>query len=1200
MAIRRHSRPARRAGSSTGGGGSVSFPLTVTSVSPASGASTGQTPFAVFGTGFLPGDVVALTGIGTIPSSYVSATQINAQTPVHSGTTGALAVTVTHTAGGSGSLAAAFTFASPVVTSVFPSTGPLAGGTFVQVSGLNIGTLPTVTIGGASATSITRLSESVVQCKTPAGSSGAANVVIGNTDGQTSGTSGNGAFTFAANAAARTVDFTDTGTYTAGFLSAASFLSKSGLTFTRASGATDTVQTSASTIVIGSTNDSARIGNNGSAWGQGLVFEETRGNYATWSRALAAHYFTSGGGATKTGGVTGPDGTANASNGTTDALGSYSLWNQFTAFPVSQFAYSQWVHGAGAGTPVQWSVNNNAAGRVGFVGTVGTAWAKTQAIGNFTTAAMFLMAVEGRAESAGQTQRALNFDVDFPMLELGKFVTEAVVTTSGTTPVTRAAERVKDTTLANWLDTSVAAIEMDFVPKANLADNAGVVRFWTLDSTNYLEINPATGFVTLAINDAGGAATYTSAVAINWTLGDQVQIFASHGGNQILVALSLNGGASATLYQAAHTTSAISTSPAAIDFLSDGAGGKVLSAWSLRWIKFNKTNLPYWYSPPLPTSTTLDFTGQTAGRISVSAFSTAFPSVGFSRASAGTVQTSATTIDTTPATDEARIVDFGLGWKGLLIEETRTNILQRSEQMTNSASWTITGTTAGAQTGPDGAANASKCAVTSGNTGISQHLGTTPSAPWTDSFWAKTTASGGPVQYNANDGTTPTWLLSTGVGTAWSQYQISSTWTPGATVFFAPFAGAIILGGGANTALDYTCDFPQREAGLFATSAIITPSTAAVTRAADRLTAQQPASWVASARAAIEYNIAPLADIAKYGSSVVRLHTIDSQNYVEINCATQVLTVAVAGATAAFFAIGWSALDEFDLFVAAGGGALSTICQYRSKPRGGSQGATFVLPPLAALGTVPTPLGIDLLSNGTSNTFSAAVKKIHAITDGSFPSWCYPVPLLGTAQTRKLVTDGDSITFGAGLVAPYNNYTVSAADIIGSGYGTPSNVSHSGDTIQDRINAQSTAVFPLFDGTKAKNICSIFAGTNNIAQNQSAATAFAQLKTYCSNTKANNAAWIIPVWTMLPRNGLFTGGQTGAAFETARQAFNAAIRAEVSPPWDVIVDAGADPLMGAPGACNNAIYYQGDFVHPTKNGQARLAGFLSQALATIG
>src|SRR5216684_963955 len=83
---------------------------------------------------------------------------------------------------------------APTVTSVSPSSGAVAGGTAVTITGTNFVTGATVTFGGTGATNVVVVSATQITATTAAHAAGAVNVVVTNPDTQT-GTLTNG-FTY--------------------------------------------------------------------------------------------------------------------------------------------------------------------------------------------------------------------------------------------------------------------------------------------------------------------------------------------------------------------------------------------------------------------------------------------------------------------------------------------------------------------------------------------------------------------------------------------------------------------------------------------------------------------------------------------------------------------------------------------------------------------------------------------------------------------------------------------------------------------------------------------------------------------------------------------------------------------------------------------------------------------------------------------
>jgi len=80
--------------------------------------------------------------------------------------------------------AAPYTFAAPTITGISPSSGPLAGGTAVTITGTGFRAGATITVGGTTLTGITVVSSSSITGTTAIGSAGARDVVVTNSDGQ--------------------------------------------------------------------------------------------------------------------------------------------------------------------------------------------------------------------------------------------------------------------------------------------------------------------------------------------------------------------------------------------------------------------------------------------------------------------------------------------------------------------------------------------------------------------------------------------------------------------------------------------------------------------------------------------------------------------------------------------------------------------------------------------------------------------------------------------------------------------------------------------------------------------------------------------------------------------------------------------------------------------------------------------------------
>jgi hypothetical protein len=74
-------------------------------------------------------------------------------------------------------------FPAPTVTGVDPTSGPTTGGTALTITGTGFIAAATVTVGGAAATNVVVVDATTITTTTPAGSEGAADVVVSNPGG---------------------------------------------------------------------------------------------------------------------------------------------------------------------------------------------------------------------------------------------------------------------------------------------------------------------------------------------------------------------------------------------------------------------------------------------------------------------------------------------------------------------------------------------------------------------------------------------------------------------------------------------------------------------------------------------------------------------------------------------------------------------------------------------------------------------------------------------------------------------------------------------------------------------------------------------------------------------------------------------------------------------------------------------------------
>ena len=150
---------------------------TVTSVGPASGSHLGGTPITITGTGFVAPATVTLGGAAVTGVTVASPTSITATTAAH--LPGAVDAVFSSPGGLTGTLASAFTYLAPTVTSISPNGGSAAGGTVVTINGTGFSSPATVSLGGAPATAVSVTSPGSLTATTGPHASGIVNVSVG-------------------------------------------------------------------------------------------------------------------------------------------------------------------------------------------------------------------------------------------------------------------------------------------------------------------------------------------------------------------------------------------------------------------------------------------------------------------------------------------------------------------------------------------------------------------------------------------------------------------------------------------------------------------------------------------------------------------------------------------------------------------------------------------------------------------------------------------------------------------------------------------------------------------------------------------------------------------------------------------------------------------------------------------------------------
>jgi len=159
-------------------------PPTVTTVTPSSGPTQGGTTVTITGTNLSGTTTVSFGTVAAAAFIVNTNSQITAASPAGTGT---VDVTVTTGEGTSAinSPGDQFIFTSlppppsfPAITAVLPSSGPMAGGTSVTISGTNFTGTVAVRFGTALAPTFTVNSATSITATTPSGSPGTVDVIV--------------------------------------------------------------------------------------------------------------------------------------------------------------------------------------------------------------------------------------------------------------------------------------------------------------------------------------------------------------------------------------------------------------------------------------------------------------------------------------------------------------------------------------------------------------------------------------------------------------------------------------------------------------------------------------------------------------------------------------------------------------------------------------------------------------------------------------------------------------------------------------------------------------------------------------------------------------------------------------------------------------------------------------------------------------
>ena len=207
----------------------------------------------------------------------------------------------------------------------------------------------------------------------------------------------------------------------------------------------------------------------------------------------------------------------------------------------------------------------------------------------------------------------------------------------------------------------------------------------------------------------------------------------------------------------------------------------------------------------------------------------------------------------------------------------------------------------------------------------------------------------------------------------------------------------------------------------------------------------------------------------------------------------------------------------------------------------------------------------------------------------------------GPPVTGQVICHGDSLTAGYNatsglLTATGTTYPGVLARTLGPAWRV-ANIGTGGWPLGALIGEAPQKVDPLFDPSLQKNVLIVFGGTNDLGGgHRTAKAAYADLVTYCQARRAAHP-WQILVVT--PPVAAYPGVYP-ADFDAQMVRYDDLIRRGWRGFADGIVDTGADPRLGMPGAERNPIYFSDkDFTHLTDAGYAIVGKDAAQAVRTL-
>jgi len=153
----------------------------ITGLNPSNGVNVGNTLINIQGQSFQPGATVLIGGRAATSVTYVNSSTLSVRTPL--GVIGVASVTVTNPDGQATTLANAFIYTGPTLSSLSSSSAYTSGGTIISITGTGFQYGASVYLSDIYATNVSVSSASLLTFTAPMHPQGLVNVTVTNPDG---------------------------------------------------------------------------------------------------------------------------------------------------------------------------------------------------------------------------------------------------------------------------------------------------------------------------------------------------------------------------------------------------------------------------------------------------------------------------------------------------------------------------------------------------------------------------------------------------------------------------------------------------------------------------------------------------------------------------------------------------------------------------------------------------------------------------------------------------------------------------------------------------------------------------------------------------------------------------------------------------------------------------------------------------------